>query len=114
MNLMKNSMNVSANHIPRKTITVALAPFLFSFAGEYFIGLDDKAVEGEYKWTDGTRATYTNWQRGFPQDLSSEQNRDCVIIKMNHGDSYNGKWETKECGNNLRFICQCPGECKRA
>ncbi|XP_029204848.2 C-type lectin domain family 4 member D-like [Acropora millepora] len=79
--------------------------------GEYFIGLDDKAVEGEYKWTDGTRATYKNFLR---QDLSSDQNRDCVLMRLNHGDSDNGKWETKECNNKLRFICQCPGECTRA
>ena len=109
--LCKNSMDVSTNQIPRKTITVAHTPYSFSFAGEYFIGLDDKAVEGEYKWTDGTRATYKNFLR---QDSSSDQNRDCVLMRLNHGDSDNGKWETKECNNKLRFICQCPGECTRA
>lgn len=109
--LCKNSMDASTNQISRKAVTVAHTLYSFSFAGEYFIGLDDKAVEGEYKWTDGKRATYKNFLR---QDLSSDQNRDCVLMRLNHGDSDNGKWETKECNNKLRFICQCPGECTRA
>ncbi|XP_068759772.1 uncharacterized protein [Montipora capricornis] len=81
--------------------------------GEYFIGLNDKALEGKYRWVDNTEALYTNWMQGYNQDISAEQNKDCVVMRMNHGDSNNGKWETKECNNNLRFICECPGQCTR-
>ena len=95
------------------SLSNALHTDFLSFSGEYFIGLNDKALEGEYRWVDSTVASYTYWMPGYPQDISAEQNKDCVVMRMNHGNSNNGKWETKECKNNLRFICECPGRCTR-
>lgn len=92
---------------------VAIRSLALMPQGEYFIGLNDKALEGEYRWVDSTVASYTYWMPGYPQDISAEQNKDCVVMRMSHGDSNNGKWETKECKNNLRFICECPGRCTR-
>ena len=33
-----------------------------------WIGLSDYAVEGEYKWSDGTTYNYTNWKTSQPND----------------------------------------------
>ncbi|XP_015771804.1 PREDICTED: C-type lectin mannose-binding isoform-like [Acropora digitifera] len=71
--------------------------------GEYYIGLNK--LQGTYKWADGTAASFTNWNTGFPKGAKG------VVIKMN-GDSDNGKWQTRNYHDTLRFICECPeGPC---
>ena len=88
---------------------ISLMTFLLllmsSFLGEYYIGLNDLQGTGTYKWADGTTASFTNWNVGFPQAGKG------VVIKMN-GDSDDGKWQTKNNKNAMRFICECPdGPC---
>lgn len=37
--------------------------------GEYYwIGLDDRAVEGTFVWNDGSVVGFTNWSSGQPDD----------------------------------------------
>ncbi|XP_044182732.1 LOW QUALITY PROTEIN: tetranectin-like [Acropora millepora] len=73
--------------------------------GEYYIGLNNLQGTGTYKWADGTAAPFTNWNTGHPRGGKA------VVMKMN-GNSDNGKWETRNHNDALRFICECPeGPC---
>ncbi|XP_015771820.1 PREDICTED: lithostathine-like isoform X2 [Acropora digitifera] len=73
--------------------------------GEYYIGLNDLQGTGTYKWVDGTNASFTNWNTGFPRGGKA------VVMKMN-GNSDDGKWQTKNVNSAMRFICKCPdGPC---
>ena len=75
------------------------------FLGEYYIGLNDLQRTGTYKWADGTAASFTNWNVGYPRAGKG------VVIKMN-GNSDDGKWQTNTVNSAMRFICECPdGPC---
>ncbi|XP_067023775.1 lithostathine-like [Acropora muricata] len=74
--------------------------------GEYYIGLSDLQGTGTYKWVDGTNASFTNWNPGFPNGEKG------VVMKMSIGNLDNGKWLTRNYNDALRFICECPdGRC---
>ena len=80
--------------------------FCLSFLGEYYIGLNDLNDTGTYKWADGTDASFTNWNNEHPTGGRG------VVMKMNQGNSDDGKWLTQNYRNALRFICECPdGPC---
>ena len=75
------------------------------FLGKYYIGLNDLQGTGTYKWADGTNASFTNWNAGYPKRPKA------VVMKMN-GNSDDGKWQTRNVNNAMRFICECPdGPC---
>ncbi len=40
----------------------------FGGHAEYWIGLTDEAVEGEFRWTSGAKMEYSNWRPGEPND----------------------------------------------
>ncbi|XP_067025792.1 macrophage mannose receptor 1-like [Acropora muricata] len=74
--------------------------------GEYYIGLNNLQGTGTYKWVDGTNASFTNWKTGYPKDERRG------VVMMLKGNSDNGKWETRNYHDALRFICECPyGPC---
>ena len=82
-----------------------LLPLLSFFLGEYYIGLNDLQGTGTYKWADGTNTSFTNWNTGF---LKGEKG----VVMMLNGNSDNGKWQTWNHNDVLRFICECPdGPC---
>ena len=75
------------------------------FLGKYYIGLNDLQGTGTYKWADGTNASFTNWNADYPKRPKA------VVMKMN-GNSDDGKWQTRNENNSMRFICECPdGPC---
>ena len=75
------------------------------FLGKYHIGLNDLQGTGTFKWADGTAASFTNWNTGYPKGGKG------VVMKRN-GNSDDGKWQTKNVNSALRFICECPdGPC---
>ena len=85
------------------SLTTLLLLLMSSVLGEYFIGLNK--LQGTYKWADGTAASFTNWNTGFPQDGKG-------VVMMLNGNSDNGKWQTRNQNDALRFICECPdGAC---
>ena len=53
-------------------------------SGYVWIGLNDRAVEGNFQWTSGDPVLYQNWEAGQPDDQFGE---DAVCLSVP-----NGKW----------------------
>ncbi len=64
----------------------------------YWIGLDDLAVEGAYRWVDGTRPRFVAWSRGEPND--SGRAEDC-----GHFWEDAPRWNDIGCDAALGAIC---------
>ncbi len=52
----------------------------------YFVGLNDQLVEGQFRWADGTAATFANFATGEPNDTLG--NQDAVIFAGTIGRWY--------------------------
>ena len=64
---------------------------------DYWIGLNDRDVEGTYTWIDGTLFTHTN----FSNTISNNELNDCVRA------TNNSDWESVNCTSTLSsFICK--------
>ncbi|XP_078607411.1 polycystin-1-like protein 2 isoform X2 [Branchiostoma floridae x Branchiostoma japonicum] len=70
-------------------------------ADNYYIGLNDLNIEGQFRWEDGTvynnDTDFSNWSPGEPDNSG---NQDCVKLS---GD---GLWGDKDCTIKRKFICQ--------
>ncbi|XP_057709563.1 aggrecan core protein-like isoform X2 [Corythoichthys intestinalis] len=68
----------------------------------YWIGLTDNFVDGEWKWIDGTSLNERNWQPGQPNHLYGD--RDCGATR-----GWNGRWKRAlnfECFVIRPYICK--------
>ncbi|XP_042230649.1 C-type mannose receptor 2-like, partial [Homarus americanus] len=65
--------------------------------GGGWLGLNDRALEGSWVWSDGTSVTITNWNEGEP----SGGDKNCVEMI----DSA-GKWNDVRCEQERPFICK--------
>uniref|UniRef100_T1IVR6 C-type lectin domain-containing protein n=1 Tax=Strigamia maritima TaxID=126957 RepID=T1IVR6_STRMM len=79
-----------------------------------WIGLNDKAIEGQFVWSDGSPFDYNDWAWhekliGKPNKFSTTTKGfgkitpDCVKIEMT---SIAGKWTSYDCNVELGYICQ--------
>ncbi|XP_059828140.1 macrophage mannose receptor 1 [Hypanus sabinus] len=69
-------------------------------AGEkLWIGLNANATAGQYRWIDGWKLRYSNWDVGEPKG-----NNDCVFIDLN------GQWKTSSCNNESYAACKISSE----
>ncbi|XP_078661534.1 plasminogen-like [Branchiostoma floridae x Branchiostoma belcheri] len=80
-----------------------------STAEDYRVGLHDSTGSGGWKWADGTSlssCSYQNWAPGEPNNIGSAQ---CVQMLASSSPTYS--WNTDQCDNSQRFICQTgPGD----
>lgn len=77
----------------------------------WWIGLEDRAVEGTYRWVDGriawqdgTARTFTNFHDGRPDDRPPD---DCVHLD---GSLPAGAWVESRCDALAPFVCEAPRE----
>jgi hypothetical protein len=66
--------------------------------GNFWIGLSDLEVEGDFRWVTGAPLDYTNWASGEPNNWWGE---DCVEVRGN------GQWNDENCGRSRPFVCEC-------
>ena len=74
-----------------------------------YIGLDDRAAEGEFEWLDGTPLDYEAWADGEPdserlgprgQIAVPEAAEDCVVARPD------GTWLDVDCDTETGFACE--------
>ncbi|MEM7158460.1 MAG: CotH kinase family protein [Myxococcota bacterium] len=66
-------------------------------SGRWAIGLNDREVEEDYRWPDGSAPTFSGWAEGEPAHVLDWF--DCVFL---HGD---GLWHECNCIEKGSFIC---------
>ncbi|CAH3140680.1 unnamed protein product, partial [Porites evermanni] len=60
----------------------------------------DPKDTSRWLWVDGTRATYTNWRTGEPNNVG--ENEGCGMIWP---ASHNWEWNDGPCSSSLPYIC---------
>ncbi|KAM5299128.1 FRAS1-related extracellular matrix protein 1 [Ctenodactylus gundi] len=65
----------------------------------FWIGLNDRAGAGHWKWISGEPVTFTGWKRVPPSH--SKYGKNCVLVQRQ------GNWQTKSCGKGRphNFVC---------
>ncbi|XP_051871858.1 macrophage mannose receptor 1 isoform X2 [Pristis pectinata] len=64
-----------------------------------WIGLNANETAGQYRWIDGWKLHYSNWDVGEPKN-----NNECVFIDLN------GRWKTSNCNNESYATCKISSE----
>lgn len=74
---------------------------LQGMASQWYIGVNDIAVEGSFVWLDGDPVMVSFWGDGEPSDTNDE---DCGVLLA--GSS---TWNDGQCGLGVFFICEIAG-----
>jgi hypothetical protein len=69
---------------------------------KWWIGIDDRAVEGQFRTVSGEPPVYTRWDRGEPNNAGC--NQDCAVID----DEEDPAWADTHCLEHHPFVCREP------
>lgn len=70
-----------------------------------WIGFNDQASEGSWKWSDGSPVTFTNWATSEPNNSGNE---DCAHIYSYNTSPQNKRWNDANCSSSYKYICEKP------
>ncbi|XP_036616629.1 C-type lectin domain family 4 member E [Trichosurus vulpecula] len=73
---------------------------------EFYIGLTDQVVDGQWQWVDGTpfNKNLSFWDKGEPNNIAGVE--DCVTIR--DSSSANHNWNDMTCFFRMYRICEMP------
>ncbi len=73
---------------------------------DWYIGINDRGVEGVWAWSSGSMTTYDHWASGEPNNYMAH-NFDCGVIEDGEGAFEDREfWADRRCSDTIRFICE--------
>lgn len=81
--------------------------FLIRFLASYnsirgnriWIGLNSLALDGSFKWSDGSPVDFANWDIGEPNNFQNQEK--CANMYAQHG-----MWNDENCNAVMNFVCK--------
>jgi len=73
-----------------------------SFARQWLIGINDRTVEDDYRWADGSAPSFLHWHWPEPNNVGDE---DCGEL----GGQADSGWNDINCATPRPYLCRLPG-----